>query len=123
MPNPDPRLEEMARETLERLIKQMRSDCDHARHSCEDIGCYGKPLENAIREVLARLDGALMAAQGLNVQLHEALTENRGHRANNENLADACKQYERRAVQAEAEVERLREQVAHLTEMVEANLE
>jgi len=36
--------------------------------------------------------------------------ENRGHLANNENLADACKQYERRAVKAEEENERLREE-------------
>lgn len=30
--------------------------------------------------------------------------ENRGHLANNENLAGACKQYERRAVVAEAKI-------------------
>lgn len=44
------------RKKLGELLKQMRSDCDHVRQSCEDIGCYGKPLENLVRSLLAEVE-------------------------------------------------------------------
>lgn len=52
-------------------------------------------------------EGVLALAE----EVERLKSENRGHYANNENLAAAIKQYERRAVQAEAEVERMKKQV------------
>jgi hypothetical protein len=40
------------RETLKKLLKALRSDCDHIRYSCEDIDCYAGPLEREVRALL-----------------------------------------------------------------------
>ena len=42
----------MPKERVLDLLKTLRSDCDHIRYSCEDIGCVGGPLETAVLELL-----------------------------------------------------------------------
>ena len=49
--------------TLEKILPKVRAECDHVRRSCEDIGCWGKPLEDAIRVVLAENERLLAALE------------------------------------------------------------
>lgn len=47
-----PQDEVTPQETLRDILPRIKSDCDHIRYSCEEIGCWNGPLEVAIRAVL-----------------------------------------------------------------------
>lgn len=73
---------------------------------------YGFPIriDPTLGKDKIRLEGkngeiSIFTAEDDDTEVERLKSENRGHLANNENLAASCKQYERRAVMAEAKIE------------------